>query len=86
MTEPKPVVLPLHHSTILIVAFDLGDAPNGRPFAECECKVMALFWISQKVLRKNAEKFRFCLGFMRKSPTFAYIKIIWHVERETTDT
>ena len=24
MTEPKPVVLPLHHSTILIEAFGVG--------------------------------------------------------------
>ena len=45
MTEPKPVVLPLHHSTILIKAFGLELLVWRAPFAECGCKVMALFWI-----------------------------------------
>ncbi len=33
MTEPKPVVLPLHHSTILIVAFSSEETlDRGVPF------------------------------------------------------
>ena len=67
MTEPKPVVLPLHHSTILIEAF--GEERQGKTrwrgssFAECGCKVRAFFWISQKLLWKNVEKFHFVCVF-----------------------
>lgn len=56
MTEPKPVVLPLHHSTILIEAFgkDVATFVGGLSFlTECGCKVMALFLICQKVLREK---------------------------------
>lgn len=55
MTEPKPVVLPLHHSTILIEAFgwNVVALVKAMFLAECGCKVMALFLISQKVLREK---------------------------------
>ena len=43
MTEPKPVVLPLHHSTILIEAFNVVVSPKGKPL--CRMRVQSYGFI-----------------------------------------